>query len=364
MLAVVPYFVGYQSQPLGLAFVRDRTPLASMLIIFGPAMLIAGLYAVWLATRPRPSGALNSSVAGRVLMGLGVLVLGVTAVGQPTMAILLALLVGLAAAGWWTLLGPGAPRNAAPGVVFCWLLATWALVIVVGVEVIYLRDVFGTRMNTVFKFQYQVWLLLGLAGASALGLIWTRPARLRPWRAIVAVVTAVAILPGLLYPLGATWTKSNGFRGEPTLAGDRFLQRGAAADHQAIEWLRMSTTGRPIVVEAVGGDYTEHGRVSTFSGLPTLMGWVGHELQWRGDRPELRIRPEAVDAVYRASTPEEVARLASTYRFQYVFFGTLERAKYGADAQARLDRLMPVAYSRNGTTIYNAAPTNAAGRTP
>src|SRR4051794_7411715 len=45
VVAVVPYFVGYQSQPLGLDVVRERTPLVSMLILFGPALLVALLLA-------------------------------------------------------------------------------------------------------------------------------------------------------------------------------------------------------------------------------------------------------------------------------------------------------------------------------
>jgi uncharacterized membrane protein len=110
------------------------------------------------------------------------------------------------------------------------------------------------------------------------------------------------------------------------------------------------------VVEAIGGDYTEAARVSTFSGLPTLMGWVGHELQWRGDRPELRVRPEVVDQIYRSNSQSELARLFKNYGIQYLFFGNLERDKYGADAQGRLDRMLPVAYSRGGTTIYAAPP--------
>ena len=86
--------------------------------------------------------------------------------------------------------------------------------------------------------------------------------------------------------------------------GDRFLERGAPADHRAIEWLRQNAPGRPVVVEAVGGDYTEHARVSTFSGLPTMIGWVGHELQWRGERPGVS------DDDSRPSTPSIGRRLA------------------------------------------------------
>jgi uncharacterized membrane protein len=211
-------------------------------------------------------------------------------------------------------------------------------------------------MNTVFKLQYHVWLLLGVAGATTLGLIWrTRPAAVG-WRIGVIAAVGLVVLPGLAYPLGATWTKSNGFRGEPTLMGDRFLERGAPADYRAIEWLRQNAAGRPVVVEAVGGDYTDHARVSTFSGLPTLIGWVGHELQWRGERPEFGARQQAVDAIYRATSREEITRVAAPYDVKYVFFGNLERAKYGSEAQARLDRLLPVAYSRGGTTIFAVEP--------
>ena len=39
----------------GWALSRERTPLVSMLILFGPALLVAALLAIWLAWRGRPS---------------------------------------------------------------------------------------------------------------------------------------------------------------------------------------------------------------------------------------------------------------------------------------------------------------------
>ena len=36
---------------------------------------------------------------------------------------------------------------------------TWAVCILIGTELIFIRDTFGSRMNTVFKFQYHAWLL-------------------------------------------------------------------------------------------------------------------------------------------------------------------------------------------------------------
>jgi YYY domain-containing protein len=348
----VPYFVGYQSQPLGLGFVHDRTPLVSMLILFGPALLVATLFAIWLAGRgDRLAGEAQAGL-GRLILAMGLLLVGLSAMGEAMLALLFAILVALLAAGGPLLARRCASRTVAPAALFCLLLTTWVLCILIGTELIYIRDVFGSRMNTVFKFQYHAWLLSGIASASALGLIWRTRLAGSGWRRVSLLVSVLILIPGLAYPIGATWTKSNGFRGEATLMGDRFLERGAPADHRAIEWLRQNVQGRPVVVEAVGGDYTEHARVSTFSGLPTLIGWVGHELQWRGERQEFGRRQQAVDAIYRATTREEIERIADMYRVGYVFFGNLERAKYGPEAQSRLDKLLPVAYSRGGTTIY------------
>jgi YYY domain-containing protein len=356
LILAVPYFVGYQSQRLGLGIVAERTPLVSMLILFGPALLAASLLAVWLAGRGAQLLDDARTTLGRFLLLMGVLLIGLSAVGEPTLALLLGVLAALLAVGGVQFARPWQRWTVAPAAMFVWLVATWGLCVLIGVEGIYLRDVFASRMNTVFKFQYHAWLLFGIASAAALGLIWrTRPIRVG-WRVVALATAAVIVVPGLAYPIGATWTKSGAFRGEPTLMGDRFLERNAPGDYRAIEWLRQNAPGRPVVVEAVGGDYTEHARVSTFSGLPTIIGWVGHELQWRGERPEYATRQQAVDVIYRANTMDELLPPLRAYRVRYVFFGALERAKYGAEAQNRLDRLLPVAYSRFGTTIYLVEP--------
>jgi YYY domain-containing protein len=352
----VPYFVGYQSQRLGLGVVAERTPLISMLILFGPPLLTASVLATWLAVRGARLLGDARGTLGRFLLVLGALLIGLSALGEPTLALLVGVWGTLLAVGWVQIARPTGRWTVGPSVLFVWLVAVWALCVLLGVEVIYLRDVFGSRMNTVFKFQYQAWLLFGVASAAALGVIWrARPVR-RGWRVAALVTAAVIVVPGLAYPVGATWTKSNAFRGEPTLMGDRFLERGAPGDYRAIEWLRQNAAGRPVVVEAVGGDYTEHARVSTFSGLPTIIGWVGHELQWRGERPDYGPRQQAVDTIYRANSMDELLPVLRAYHVRYVFFGTLERANYGAEAQTRLDRLLPVAYSRSGTTIYLVEP--------
>ena len=38
-------------------------------------------------------------------------------------------------------------------------------------EFVYVRDLFGTRMNTVFKLYYQGWLLLGIGSAYGIAMV-------------------------------------------------------------------------------------------------------------------------------------------------------------------------------------------------
>ena len=368
---IAPYFVGYQSQPLGLGFVAERTPLGSLLILFGPTLLLALVLAGWSASRGRRLVALEREQAPfltvRSLLIGGALALLLLVVGEPTLALLSFLMTLVASASWGWLRSHEAGHERLPSAaLFCSLLPLGGLLVLTVVELIFLRDVFGSRMNTVFKFHYNAWLFLALGGAAGLGLIWTSSAmvpRGRGWQLASVALVGLVIGPGLVYPLAATWTKSGRFANEPTLDGSRFLRLGQPSDYDAIQWLRANGTGRPVVVEAVGPDYGEHARVSTFSGLPTIMGWVGHELQWRGERPEIGRRQGDVDAIYRASTREELLDRAGPYRARYVFFGGLERDRYGPETRQRLGTFLSVAFARGETVVYAVPSEQIAAQT-
>ncbi len=60
---------------------------------------------------------------------------------------------------------PHSPVHARVPDIFALLMIGLALLLAYSVEFIYLRDLFGTRMNTVFKFYYQAWVMLALAAA-------------------------------------------------------------------------------------------------------------------------------------------------------------------------------------------------------
>ena len=239
------------------------------------------------------------------------------------------------------------------------LMAGTAFLLTFAVEWIYLKDTFGVRMNTVFKFYYQAWVLMALASAYAVVDVgrWTTS---QGRRALIGHLLSVAIVllvgAGLVYTVVAGYSKANGFQGETTLDGLAYLRRFQPDDAAAIDWLQANVKGAPVVLEAAGGSYSQYNRVSMVTGLPTLLGWDGHELQWRGDRYGELVdgRPEAIDRIYRLAKGEELLDLMRQWNIEYLYVGNLEREKYRLTPAAlkRFEQALWKVYENGTVHIY------------
>jgi len=227
------------------------------------------------------------------------------------------------------------------------------------VEFIFLKDIFNSRMNTVFKFYYQAWVLLG--SASAYGVYWLlssgqagRALGSKIARGIWAVGFVVLLAASLAYPALAPYSKAGGFAGEPTLDGTAHLARHRRADYDAIQWLRANVGGAPTILEAPGPQYSEYALVSTHTGFPTMLGWGGHELQWRGNYDEPGKREPVIDTIYRDANWRQVQTLVEEYGVDYIYVGQLEREKYQLPPQAtrKFERFMDLVYDQGGVQIY------------
>jgi YYY domain-containing protein len=362
----IPYFIGYVSQPLGIGIVSERTPFGSLLVLFGPLIVLAfaggavGMLRAGLASSDLPEA--------RALMGIGAagVVVGIVCVvlREPTLGFVLATLAMWAVLAWYRARLASSPASVATALLV--LVGTGSILIP---EIVYLRDLFGTRMNTVFKFYYDAWLFLAVAAPLVVVemLATLRPAMIRgsgesdaespaqlPARAVAAVSLAVAgllVLGGVLYPVAATQTKSAPFAGRPTLDGMAHLRTGRSDDASAIDWLRAVRPGAP-VLEAVGNDYTDAGRFSTFAGVPTLVGWGGHEVQWRGSNPEIDRRKQLAQRVYSGQDESLWRPALEELGVRYIVVGSLEREIYGPDAGASLAQRLTRVHQSGNTAIY------------
>jgi len=228
------------------------------------------------------------------------------------------------------------------------LFATGALLTLV-VEFVYLRDQFGTRMNSVFKFYFQAWVLWAIAGAYALADF------VRRGRVGVVIPAALLIAAGLVYPALAIPARAREYGDPPTLDGAAYLAQAQPDDYAAITWLNQNVYGAPVILEAPGDHlraYVYEGRVSAHTGLPTVLGWAGHEYQWRGNYDEQARREPDIEALYTSVDADEVLTLLDKYDISYVYVGPVERARYPAAGLAKFAQLMEIVYDSSTVTIY------------
>jgi uncharacterized membrane protein len=105
------------------------------------------------------------------------------------------------------------------------------------------------------------------------------------------------------------------------------LQSSNPSEYNAIQWL-LDREGQPGIAEALGDSYSENGRVSASTGLPTPLQWPGHEAQWRGQSDVQAGRPEDLETLYTSTNAEQVRAVIERYGISYVYVGERERQKY------------------------------------
>jgi YYY domain-containing protein len=352
---------------------QSRTTLLNFLVIFGLFLLPLVVYVFAQrrcsqARAARAPGSWESAARALPWVGLVACVAG-PLIGFPMLVLLpLALYAGLLAV----------ERTDQPATAFAlWGFAVGCL-ICFGTDIVYIRDVFeglSARLNTIFKFYYQTWLIWGtLAGYALWWLAARRPqtadeqpthhasrithhASRLTWAGLFGGLFVVLLAGALVYP----WlTAGRSLREKPSigLAGTtpREETPGGAA---AIDWLRANTSGSAVILEAVGGAYNTEGfgGVSAASGLATVLGWPGHEDQWRGGDPTARAqigpRQEDVKTIYATPSADEARALLKKYKVDYVYVGQLERNTFPPESLAKFDQLGLPVFREGDVTIYH-----------
>ena len=158
----------------------------------------------------------------------------------------------------------------------------------------------------------------------------------------------------MAYPVVMLLNKTSNF--SPivwTLDGNEYISRYNPDDYLAFNWLATQDYG--IVAEAVGGSYTDYARISTRSGFPTVLGWPGHESQWRGGATEMGNRAVDISILYETPSADEALAIIQKYRIQYIYVGNLELIQYNV-AREKFDALFDLIYSNGSVTIYEVPP--------
>ena len=237
-----------------------------------------------------------------------------------------------------------------------------AALVVLGTELFFVADhVAGpSRENTVFKLWHHSWLFFGVGGAFALYYLTT-------WLRVPAVhvsvdvprlawvsVAIVLILGGLVLPVIASFQRTSGFAGARSLDGLAFLRNFDRDEYEAVLWLREHVPGSPVILEASDNPFTEGGRFSSRTGLPTVIEWPQHELGYRGEDSQtmLQERSQDVETAFNSASVDAAQAVMDKYDIKYVIVGNFEREKYSPGGLSKFDQFLGVAYKNQSVTIY------------
>ncbi len=292
-------------------------------------------------------------------------------------------------------------RSADTGALCALLLTATGLAILAGTQVIYLKDFMqggdAYRMNTLFKFFSQVWVLWGVAAAIALPQIFAR----LPWpftrrytitvhgqkssalakaRSFITVAFGYAwafvflllFLASLAYPLWGTPARLAhrfpGWRPEiGTLDGMAYMENGVyywpdgdnaielRYDWEAIQWLLANVRGNVVVVESAQVDYYRAGgtRVASLTGLSGLMGMHEGEQRYGQLVDERR---GWLNEFWNTDDIGRIQQLIAELGIGLIYVGQLERHQH-PDAVDRLAQLeatgsLQTIYQNQKVTIY------------
>jgi YYY domain-containing protein len=381
-----PYLQRYQLFYTGVDPVKARTALGQYLTIHGLLLFLAGSLFAWYAVRARrrvaaarrttalvpepgyygimlPVAGLHgyASPAGWAA-GIGALLAVVLLIGGYVTRGFLVFGIGIAVAAclaYWR----QSNRALQAALVGCALFATLIP------EFVALQGDVG-RMNTVFKFYLQAWVLLSVTAAVALGWLVRRSQReplLRHLRPAWVALAAILVLASAAYPLLASKGKLGLRFSDLPLSLDGMQYMDVAryrdqeqdlnlpADARAIRWLQDNVVGTPVILEGRSPVYHWGSRISIYTGLPTILGWDVHQGQQRsGYSAMIQERMTDVERAYGSIDPRLTLAVLRKYQVRYVVIGGLERAYYPGPGLDKF-RAMPdlrLAYDAAGVQIY------------
>lgn len=342
----LPYLLSYDPVTRSLGLVSVRSEAVDFVQVFGLLLLVVVVTLVMLMWRVRPDGRLLIGVIG------GAAFVGVFIGDGEVLAVLAAILVlsGLAFFSYRD------ARGLAP---LLWIIVV-GVSLLTFVEFVFVDDFFGPpyeRMNTVFKLHYQAWTLLAIASGPGLVLVWHRLRLVRSGsgrfgRMIFVGAFFPLVVLSVTYPIHASLMKAQASPVTGTLDGLAADRASRPTEVAVADWMRVRAPRNAVLLEAPGRAYSGDSRMSTWTGIPTVVGWIQHQELWRGSQEQISVRVADVDLAYQTNDLKTLRAVVDRYGVTHVIFGDSERRRYGEEAEARFHKRFSAVLKVGTTSVF------------
>jgi uncharacterized membrane protein len=242
---------------------------------------------------------------------------------------------------------------------FALILLLFGALLILAPEIGYLKDIYSyrnppyARANTIFKVYFQAWAVLAIVAGCGLG-------ALTAFRDKKIFVTLFMVGAGVMVALSTIgiWSAIQTQQGHKitTLDGYNYLVTEAPDQLALISWMNQHVVGQPTILEAAGESYTQRSRVSSYTGLPTVIGWASHEWGWRYSNTAwdlISARMGEVQQMYTTTDPTFLKQELQKWHIHYVIISPVETGQYPGMASSTIQGVCgSPAFSRGDYALY------------
>ncbi len=185
------------------------------------------------------------------------------------------------------------------------------VLVVYGAEFIFIVDSFNSRMNTVFKFYFFVYLLISIFSVYFLYKIYLSLSK--KTSLIFISVFLIFIVPSFWWTISALNSRFEEHQGIRGFDGLSYL---IDEEKELISFIKKNTQTEDIVLETVGRAYSKSNFISASTGRATILGWPNHEMQWRGSSAAINDLQYKIELFYQ--DPNNNMEFLNEYNIKYV----------------------------------------------
>lgn len=222
-------------------------------------------------------------------------------------------------------------RNLEKSDIFVILIGLCAVGLVIMPEIVYVKDIYGDeykRANTMFKLTYQAFVLFSISSSYVvIKYLVEKGSRIKN---IIAAILLIIHLSTFSYGISAIQLQMKYNKQTNDLANvEGYIKKYYKYDYDAIQWIKENISKDEVILEKVSGSYEVNGRISVFTGNPTVLAWYGHEWIWRSDKDylaplEQKNRWNKIFELYTCGDSKKIKEIAKDYNISYVYVGELE----------------------------------------
>jgi len=341
LLILLPYLWSFQSSVSGLSRAEYQTSAIHGFIVWSPLLILSLPQVIWnFWTTP-----IGKTWKSNVALSLAITSLpwfirflipapniGVEANSMVSFAIPITIFCLISNL---TLLNLARQEGLTPRNIILSIFSLSMLLILVP-ELFYIGDVYGNRMNTVFKLHYPVWILLSICSAYSI-YHWTTGSMRTPklLKYPYTLIACLLLICAFYYGPAAAMTKIS----ESNISGFKDSDSGLKeSELLALKYAKTNIAINQGILESVG-EWDGSGFISRNTGISNLVNWPGHQNQWRDSNPEVYQRATDVEIIYSTENINQAKSLLSKYKIDFVYIGNQELNQYSNNQLAKFESM-------------------------